>query len=407
KGQDYQLALRYFQEARKLAPNAPEIYYDLGLAESKIAGREIRAICWFEAYLSANKNAANAAAVKDQIDELDVKSQSSISRLIQTVQDAASQIRPDSDNPDQFDRNLSNVAGLWAWAGNIHAALEIRRLLLDGHVAANGVSWFKAGQENGLLRYVAEIQAQSGDIAGAQQTANQITDGNIDNARERIVLAQAKDGQSYFAKDTIHQIKSLKYKAQALEDLGFFQAKAGDKAGTEETFKETLAIVTEAQKIEDTSIDVQVKNDAREAREAGQRAKDHLWESIAVTQLKAGDKVSAQKTVDQIQDANTKDRAQQEITNGHPAYEGFGVDEEPVISTNVWISMLDDTSIYSPYYPLNIDPFLDLAGYLKSQQSDDPQKYFEALRSTAFKIATTQSYIDRIMKRLAKQESKP
>ena len=52
--QDYMLAIRYFQDARKLAPDDPEIYKDLGLAESKIPGRELRAIAWFGAYLTAS-----------------------------------------------------------------------------------------------------------------------------------------------------------------------------------------------------------------------------------------------------------------------------------------------------------------------------------------------------------------
>src|SRR5438034_5695252 len=57
KQQDYLLAIRYFEEARKAAPAATEIFYDLGLAESKIPGRELRAMAWFGAYLAANANA--------------------------------------------------------------------------------------------------------------------------------------------------------------------------------------------------------------------------------------------------------------------------------------------------------------------------------------------------------------
>src|ERR1700720_475136 len=64
KQQDFLLAVRYFQDARKLAPQAPEIYFDLGLAESKIPGRELRSVAWFGAYLAVSPNAANAAAVK-------------------------------------------------------------------------------------------------------------------------------------------------------------------------------------------------------------------------------------------------------------------------------------------------------------------------------------------------------
>jgi hypothetical protein len=59
---DYLLAIRYFEEARKLAPQAPVIFLNLGIAESKMPGRELRAIAWFGAYLSAAPDATNAAA---------------------------------------------------------------------------------------------------------------------------------------------------------------------------------------------------------------------------------------------------------------------------------------------------------------------------------------------------------
>ena len=65
---DYPLAISYFQEARKLSPQSSEIYFNLGLAESKIAGRELRAISWFEAYLLANPTSPNAALIKEQMD---------------------------------------------------------------------------------------------------------------------------------------------------------------------------------------------------------------------------------------------------------------------------------------------------------------------------------------------------
>lgn len=136
KQQDYLLAIRYFQDARKLSPQAPEIYFDLGLAESKIPGRELRAIAWFGAYLAANPNAQNAAAVKEQIDVLDVKSQSNISHLIQTAQDAAIKIPIGDPNawpyPGTYhhDVALEGVAGLWAKFGDFEAANNALGLIM-------------------------------------------------------------------------------------------------------------------------------------------------------------------------------------------------------------------------------------------------------------------------------------
>jgi isopentenyl diphosphate isomerase/L-lactate dehydrogenase-like FMN-dependent dehydrogenase len=67
KNQEWVVAIKDFQKARETAPNAPELLKNLGLAESKIPGRELRAIAWFGAYLAANTNAPDTAALKDEI----------------------------------------------------------------------------------------------------------------------------------------------------------------------------------------------------------------------------------------------------------------------------------------------------------------------------------------------------
>src|SRR5579864_4208945 len=46
------VAVSYFDAARKAAPLSPQPLYFLGLAAAQMHGRELRAICWFEAYLA-------------------------------------------------------------------------------------------------------------------------------------------------------------------------------------------------------------------------------------------------------------------------------------------------------------------------------------------------------------------
>jgi tetratricopeptide (TPR) repeat protein len=116
---DYPLAIRFFEDARKIAPTAPVIYMNLGIAESKMPGRELRAIAWLGAYLAASPDAPNAAAVKEQIAVLEVRNQSNLLRLIKTVQDAANQT---SVNKSE---NLCFVARLWVKVGNISEAVKI------------------------------------------------------------------------------------------------------------------------------------------------------------------------------------------------------------------------------------------------------------------------------------------
>ncbi len=137
---DYPLAIRYIEDARKLAPNAPVIYLNMGLAESRIPGRELRAIAWLGAYLAAYPNAPNAAAVKEQIAVLDVRNQSNVSRLIKSIEDPPIQTTSPNElmyTVEQINlSNLRQVVTIWARAGDIKAALRIaERITGDDYYA--------------------------------------------------------------------------------------------------------------------------------------------------------------------------------------------------------------------------------------------------------------------------------
>ena len=219
KEQDYLLATRYFQDARKVVPDSPEIYYSLGLAESKIPGRELRAIAWFGAYLAATTNAPNATAIKDQIDALDVKSQSNLSHLIQSSQDACGKM-PDGRTKNY---NLVDIAGLWAGVGDLTAALKAANLISDSN------------QKDQALGQIIEAQVMTGDIAGALKTTNLIGAYGGDYARGVIAPAQAEAGDFTGAQRTAESIGDGKQKSVAMFLIGCDQAKAGDFVGAQST----------------------------------------------------------------------------------------------------------------------------------------------------------------------------
>ncbi len=176
KQQDYLLAIRYFQDARKKAPDAAEIFYNLGLAESKIPGRELRAICWFGAYLAANPNAPNADAVKDQIDALNIKSQSNNARLIKFAEETAQL----TQNLSLKELYLGWVAGLWAESGDITAAQK----------AANSIhnSTFRDEAYDNITRG----QIAAGDIEGARKTVNLIQTADSRKKTQELIDDQAR-----------------------------------------------------------------------------------------------------------------------------------------------------------------------------------------------------------------------
>ena len=259
---DYLLAIRYFEGARKIAPDAPIIFLNLGLAESKIPGRELRAIAWFGAYLAAYPDAPKATAVKELIVALDLKNQSNLLHLIKSAENEVKQM---SGLDEQCSR-LADVAGLWVDFGDTAAVQKFADLIqMSIHP-----SWFKsraltsiasaqidagdivnakinlqsslkiadlidkeppttirsaAAAKCKMQRLIAEAQAESGDIAVAQKTANLIKDGEEkDVARANIARTQGMAGDIEGAQKTAKLIKSAEIKNSVLENIAILRA---------------------------------------------------------------------------------------------------------------------------------------------------------------------------------------
>jgi hypothetical protein len=84
--QDWKLAIRYFLEAQKADPDAPQIWFNLGLASSKLPGYELRALAWFRAYLLAVPDASNADPIRQQIATLEVAFESRMNKIIEALE---------------------------------------------------------------------------------------------------------------------------------------------------------------------------------------------------------------------------------------------------------------------------------------------------------------------------------
>jgi tetratricopeptide (TPR) repeat protein len=419
--QDYLQAIRYFQDARKIAPDDPEIYKDLGLAESKIPGRELRAIAWFGAYLAAAPNAPNAAAVKDQIDVLDVKSQSNISRVIETAQDTATQAPGDIPQ-----LNLVQVAGLWAEAGDMPGALKIVDRIENQY---RNQAWAK----------IAEAQVKSGDIVGALKTVDLIQDASekspsqmaVTEAQSDIAEAQIKAGDLAGAQNTLagalrsaDLIQDAFYKGLAQEHVGEAQralaeaqAVAGDIAGAQRT-ADMIPAADWKSSAEGPIAEAQAKaGDIVGAQRAADLMQNGIQKSytqydIVEAQLNAGDIAGAQKTADLIQDWGPKSMANHSIAgaqakagsaNNPPSEARLTTVAQPPIQSvaaltvSDWLKKLDDDN-RNDVCALNTDPFLDLAGYLKSLKPS-----FDGLYYAAKEIVEAQNVLDKMLKQQVKK----
>jgi tetratricopeptide (TPR) repeat protein len=382
----YVLAIRYLQEARKLAPQAPQIFRSLGAVETKIPGRELRAIAWYGAYLAALANAPDAAEVSKEIVRLEVKSEINISGLIKSVQDAASQVHSGGG----YSNPLPSVVVLWAKAGDIAAALKTADSLDDEF------------EKSYALSATASAQAEAGDISGAQKTADLVA-------------------------------RPL-HKAGAQVAIGKAQIRARDIAGAQNTF---VAALKSADRSEDSNVITGTQTDIAVAQsEIGDIAgaqknaslirRDNFKQgaqiAIAKAQIKAGDiagaqstLASAQETVDRLEEGDLGKRlAKLDIAEVKAAIAdapnatrqstaGPQTASQPVVTASNWLGKLDDDGGYNDC-PLNTGPFLDLAEYLKSlPPSDDPRSVFESLRQTATKIITAQNIIHQMMQGQARR----
>ncbi|WP_332776321.1 hypothetical protein [Polaromonas sp.] len=265
---DYLLAIRYFEEARKLASQAPVVYLNLGLAESRIPGRELRAMAWFGAYLAAYPDAPNAAAVKEQIGVLEVRNQSNTSRLIQTLQDSPY-------------KDFQAVAKLWADSGDIATALKTASLAGEVY----------GGSAQG---YIAAVQAKAGDTAGALKTAGivvrpdyrsdaflgiaaiQIERGDLSSAETSIALARS-------AADQIPGGQTKWGKLQAIAKL---QIEAGKMDAAQATLRTAL-----------TAVDLIVIPAESERKDVYLLARVQGQASIASSQIEAGDIAGAKQSL--------------------------------------------------------------------------------------------------------------
>ena len=265
---DYVLAIRYFEDARKIAPDAPVIHFNLGLAESKMPGRELRAICWFSAYLAAEPNATNAGSIREQIAMLRIKSQSDLAKLLRTLEDST----------QKDDIKISEVIELLAGSGDFENALRLA-VLPSGE-------YFRAD----ALRAIGAAQVRAGDMAAGLETIGSIQVPIYQNkAFLNIADLQHEQGDVAglgrslaSARRAVEQISEPSQKCDELRDLARFQIKIGDLAGARNTLSEaqsTAASITAAH----TSL--------------YHESRAQLRAFVAKDQLDAGDEVGAKQAL--------------------------------------------------------------------------------------------------------------
>lgn len=92
RGEQWDIAVRYFTEAQSHAPDSSGIMYNLGLAVDRAGGRELVALAWYGAYLAAAPEALNAEQVRSRMFDLEIQIEVNADRLLSTARQIAAEV---------------------------------------------------------------------------------------------------------------------------------------------------------------------------------------------------------------------------------------------------------------------------------------------------------------------------
>ncbi len=431
KQQEWQIAIEKFQHARQLAPKAPEIYGYLGLVESKVPGRELRAVAWFGAYLAAIRHPDNEAAVKEEIATLQIKSEANIDRILKAAENAAHQIptKKDSyinvsgkkislhDGASDRKGGLARVAKIYARTGNDKEAMRIitaSNIDLNTTINYGVVGWLiEYGGEDGIAGartllaraekflqknyassihgMIAEKEAENGYIDAAWQDANAISDvvgtstaGNKINVLIAIARAQYKAGKRADSWKTLLQAKDYSLKMKPEERTGIYSSLTSAQAEVEDigSAKDTLGLIPES---------------------FGYKNYNRL--AVGAAQVKAGDLEGANKTATSISEKSIKSQLQAKIEQaGKATLANFNQNSAPV-EVRDWLNKFNNNNYDN--CPLDAAPFADLPAYLRSLPTGAPARTSEALNEAAAKIYVAHEVVAKLLKRQFKQVAEP
>ena len=231
---EWGLAVKYFSEAQKAAWKSPEVLFNLAFACSNAGGRDILAIAWYRAYLAAAPDAPNAAEVRKEIINLEVKAEANVSELLRRAKDAAGEI------PNSYGKSTAykNIAVSQTYVGDIAGAHK--NLALAKKVAE---SIEDDDYESDAYSTIVAVQILTGDISGARATAEGM-EGLYSQGTAYLFVAkaQARKGDIVGARATAENIEDGYTKSMAYGDIAELQAETGDIAGA----RESLALAKKA-----------------------------------------------------------------------------------------------------------------------------------------------------------------
>jgi thioredoxin-like negative regulator of GroEL len=233
--EDWDLAIKYFEAARKASPTSAEILLRLALAHAEADGRELPALALFRAYLAAARDDPTAEdmckRVEDKIIELEVRVEANIGSFVKKSKEAMP-ILPKGVDKTYTHHQLIRAQAL---SGDFVGAQDTADQMVDQlkGVSSTEASWAKMTLPTGFI-FIAERMARTGDLAGARKLIPKIPGGGlqtpefeVDQAYEQITAALAEIGDLSGAERTAAKIKMMSLQNMACAHLADAMIEAG------------------------------------------------------------------------------------------------------------------------------------------------------------------------------------
>ncbi len=211
KEKDWKAAIKHFTEAKKTAPYAPPVLFNLAVAYDQLGGREFAAIAFYRAFLAVAPNFKNAEKIRKRISELTGKIEGVVVKLIDVAERMAKAFPAGS-----YERSgpLKEIAAARAMIGDMTSALAIAendlgerdreeayffmaRYLARAGKFPDAKNMVELVRRRNLYAAtygtIGQYQAIEGDVNGAIKTAAHIESlpGNSEFDRNSIMKAQA------------------------------------------------------------------------------------------------------------------------------------------------------------------------------------------------------------------------
>jgi tetratricopeptide (TPR) repeat protein len=329
---DWDSAIKHFNQARELAPDAPGILFNLALACDKKGKKELATMALYKAYLIAAPGAANTQKVQARIKELAALVDRELRILIRATEGGIDNIPEETIGYSWDDSAKKNKDRVFFF---LTAYKTVARAQMDlGDFAAALKTLAKAKEAgrrdestlsslSGGIDGIVSMQAEAGDIEAALKTAAEAkTDGYSYCA---IVRAQLKNGDIAGAKNTAALIIADEaYKSRAYVYISEAEFRAGGmRVDKDAAYNKTIKLITKPLFLVSLYLriaNLQLKkgdaqaalNTLAEAAKSAKRIKkddasvSYTYYELAEAQLKAGDFESALKSVAQAEAINAK-----------------------------------------------------------------------------------------------------